>query len=104
MLDEREFELRKSDIKDYKIKYLREDRIQLDIEKSDGEKLEYKINTNSENPDISIVEKELKDWLDKLKLSDDLVIKIWEQNYRAYIHITFPDGKIKRYSMLGSGF
>lgn len=104
MLDEREFKLRKSDIKDYKIKYLREDRIQLDIEKSDGEKLEYKINTNSENPDISIVEKELKDWLDKLKLSDDLVIKIWEQNYRAYIHITFPDGKIKRYSMLGSGY
>lgn len=101
MLDEREFELRKSDIKDYKIKYLIEDRIQLDIEKSDGEKLEYKINTNPENPDISIVEKELKDGFDKLLLSDSSVIKIWEQNYRKYLYITFPDGKIKRYSMLG---
>ena len=99
MLDEREFELRKSDIIDYKIKYIGKEIIQLDIEKSDGKKLEYKINKNPENPDISIVEKELKDWLDKLKLSDDLVIKIWEQNYRDYIHITFPDGKIKRYSI-----
>lgn len=101
MLDEREFELKKSDIVDYKIKYIKENRIQLDIEKSDGEKLEYKINTNTENPNISKVEKELKDGLDKLLSSDNLVMKIYEQNYRAYLHITFPDGGSKRYSMLG---
>lgn len=101
MLDEREFELKKSDIVDYKIKYIKENRIQLDIEKSDGEKLEYKINTNPENPNIYKVEEELKGELDKLLSSDDLVMKIWEQNYRAYLYITFPDGNIKRYSMLG---
>ena len=104
MFDEREFELRKSDIIYYKIESIGKDRIQLDIEKSDGEKLEYKINTNQENPDISIIEKELRDELDKLLSSDKLVIKIWEQNYREYLHITFPNGNIKRYSMLGSGF
>lgn len=36
MSDEREFELRKSDIIDCKIKYIGKERIQLDIEKSDG--------------------------------------------------------------------
>ena len=101
MLDEREFELRKSDIIYYKIESIGKDRIQLDIEKSDGEKLEYKINTNPENPNISKVEEELKGGLDKLLSSDDLVMKIYEQNYRAYLYITFPDGNIKRYSMLG---
>ena len=91
MLDEREFELRKSDIIDYKIESIGKDIIQLDIEKSGGEKLEYKINTN---PDISIIEKELKDGLDKLLSSNSSVIKIWGQNYREYLHITFPNGNI----------
>ena len=87
MLDEREFELRKSDIIDYKIESIGKDRIQLDIEKSDGDKLEYKINTNPENPNIYKVEEELKGGLDKLLSSDELVIKIWEQNYREYLYI-----------------
>lgn len=101
-MDDREFDLRKSDIKDYKIKDIANNRIQLDIEKSDGEKLEYKINTNPENPNIDKIKEELKDGFDKLLSSnDDLVIKIWEQNKRVYLHITFTDEKTKRYSMLG---
>ena len=34
MLDEREFELKKSDIVDYKIKYIKENRIQLNFWKT----------------------------------------------------------------------
>ena len=101
-MDDREFDLSKSDIKYYNIKDIGNNRIQLDIEKSDGEKLEYKINTNPENPNIDKIKEELKNGLDKLLSSnDDLVIKIWEQNKRRYLYITFTDEKIKRYSMLG---
>lgn len=101
-MNEKEFKLTKKDILDYSI--IEENEfVKLKINKKDGEEIEYNFNTNPENPNLGHIKEELENGFNLLNVSDNNVIEIWDQNYRLYVHFTFPDQTIKRYSYLGNG-
>lgn len=92
-------ELRRDDITNFTINRIRDNRINLTIFKNNNELLEYEINSSPEHSDINMIINELKNGFNELSKSNSATIRLWEQEERNYLHITFPNGDSRRYNM-----